>query len=739
MRRTRAQPLCDAANRRRKRQNRALAAGGTLAALALCSTASPDWVSETWLHGQASSQSLGAAASSSSASGRPIRRSLGAVPQAAPRSQLLRRNVSAGSAADVPALAEPAPLFTAPLRRLTFGPATGAGFDCVDVRIVTAQGDPVDTTFMLDSGLTTNLITPELMERLGLQTRLLAMPDVEGSALGGVTNKLPATLLPGLELLGDALKTTRSSSSSSDSGRRFEGTWSGGGWRARCALDWDAWVAEAAANDGRVQNGEVEYSVLPSAEMTDDQVLRLVGNGCVEKVEGKLQADAESAGGSRFLGKAVDVEPKGLFAATEKYDFREDPTSGDLRDAVSGMTLSPVERPRKAMPLRGMVHSVCTDFAQAQLAKQKTEARGEEHLELGGMLGQLPLYRNFATEVTSSPPRLSLYAAADAAKVARAKGLVRAPAQDLARGLIAVSLVHAPLLSGPGSSNAAAPPSASGLWRRPAQEAADEGMSTVPAMVDSGAAYSILNWPAAEKLLGIRESDRIVREAPMLRAMGVGGKMVDMPVLTVSLGLATEKDEGSGAGHARFRPVKVGIGDVEVFEDLFGREATTNLPFGLGTKPLKPAALLAQDMLTQSRYIMSADEPALYISERKAHANGLNFVGLGDCRDAEGRLLRGLQRLGCTPDEAAWECLALNDLLGSSAGEEACKAVGVTPSGRFQGLCYIFVDDDKAAAPLLEKGWRRFEAKAGEDLAPAGASIDLASGDQEAECYAVAR
>ena len=45
----------------------------------------------------------------------------------------------------------------------------GAGYNLVDVRLLTPKGEPIEATFMLDSGLTTNLVSPSFLEKLGLK------------------------------------------------------------------------------------------------------------------------------------------------------------------------------------------------------------------------------------------------------------------------------------------------------------------------------------------------------------------------------------------------------------------------------------------------------------------------------------------------------------------------------------------------------------------------------------------
>lgn len=113
------------------------------------------------------------------------------------------------------------PIFVAPLRRLELENSTmvGAGYDLIDVRISTDSHEPIEATFMLDSGLTTNLLTAPLLERLNISSEF---GRFEGAALAGGPGKLRSTVLPLLEVLG--LQENKS---------RFVGVWR---WLARTVL-----------------------------------------------------------------------------------------------------------------------------------------------------------------------------------------------------------------------------------------------------------------------------------------------------------------------------------------------------------------------------------------------------------------------------------------------------------------------------------------------------------------------
>lgn len=554
--------------------------------------------------------------------------------------------------------------FSTEIRRLEFSDAAlvGSGYDLVDVRVLTKEGAPVEATFMLDSGLSTNLVSPSFLEKLGLEAEAEPM---EGTALGGNMMKLRSTYLPGLEILGDDGNETR-----------FAGLWQGDGWRAWCTLDWEAWKG-AAAKSKTIQ-GKVQYEVLPSQAMSDAQ-LEMVGWRGQETVEGEMKA-------GRFLGRGVSVEPKGVLATTESYEFEEEGDS--LVEMRSGMRLQR-RGYRPSLPLPGPLHATSVPFTQEQLAQR-------EGIQLDGMLGQLPLYQDFAVEVDPEAKRLTLRMPKEASAAAKEAGMRRLPGMDLPSRLMGVNVFHAALTEGaPGDA--------------------------VPALVDSGSANSVVNWAAAEVLFGLRQGDRIIRQAPRIRAIGVGGGFIDMPLLRFSLGLVGEGD--MLVPH----PVRVAIGDAQVFGEIFGREERGGW-FGMGPKPLKPAALIGQDILSQQRHIFCASEPALYAAPGTEVSGSFRHMGEGDCVDPEGRRLAGLQKLGCTTDDAAWECLSLPP--GS------CGGIAVTPQGTYQGLCYIFVSEDLGRDEELQaRGFFRYEAPQGQELAPPGSTVARADGTKDAQCF----
>lgn len=400
--------------------------------------------------------------------------------------------------------------------------------------------------------------------------------------------------------------------------------------------------------------------------------MSLVGKSGVEMVEGIMEASGDEA---VFAGRGTSVQPKGFLAVTPAYNFRGQ--GDEIFEANSGTLLhSTAFRPSLTL---GQVPASCVPFIQQELAKR-------QGIELAGMLGQLPLHRDFALDVDHKAHRLAMYSPAVGSRVAAQLGLTRLPGINIQSGLMAVTLVRAKRL--PGSRS-----------------------NAVLAMVDSGAANSILNWPAAELLLGLRQGDRLVREAPMIQATGVGGGLVTMSLLTVSLGL--------GEDGVHLDPVRVAIGDADVFGELFGREESGSWWFGLGPQRQKPAAIIGQDILSQRRYVLSASEPAMYIAPDPAGHRSLEYVGQGDCLDEAGNRFDTWRLPGLTADAAAWQCLELHGCIGLVVG-----------SGRDNGICYLLADPAHQSHEFQHKGFQRSH-----EGSARASRVARSSGQSGADCF----
>ncbi|CAK0805639.1 unnamed protein product [Prorocentrum cordatum] len=570
--------------------------------------------------------------------------------------------------------APPQPLFSGLLKRLRMNDPRfgGVGYDVIDVRVLTAAGDSVDACFMLDTGVTTNLVTSALFDRLGVP---IEAGQVDGAALVGSLEGLSATKLPGFELAGPANTSTH---------RWICLREDANGSRAWGFVDWDSLLAEARSANGRVVCGKLEWIVcaVSAGEMLEDSV----GRRFVEHIEGEM-----AASGSHFKGKGTSIDQGCPIAITDAFDFH---LEGDvLVDRASGL------RFRQSLPLPGPIPAtLAPTFMQEEMA----DFQG---IRLGGILGQLPLHRAFAIEVDPVAGRYAVHLPESAGSLAAAGGLQRLPGVRLGSGLFGLLLVHAPLC--PSAGGASAP-------------------SAVPAIVDSGSSITIFNWPAAEALLGIRRGDRVVAEAPRVRAVGVGGGQSEMPVVVVSVGLVGVAEREGDPVLLRLPPSRARCDRGRRHLQGARRGAAGRLACPSGTDraghPLT-AALPARVRRASHLHVRRRGRPVERVAGARRH-RGLPR--------RHGRRLRGLQKLGCSPDEAAQVCLSMPP--------GVCQGVAVTPKGRFQGLCYVHVGTEDGVADLAERGWRRYDAPEGQELAPAGAAVASTTGEREpddARCYAL--
>lgn len=433
-----------------------------------------------------------------------------------------------------------------PLRRLELDDenVVGVGWDVVDVRVLTAEGDPREATFMLDTGLGANMVTPSFRRLIGAKSG----EDFFAMSVNAPLDGLEGVAIPGLEVLGGAI-----------GGQRYMGVWEGQGFRARCSVDWEALAADGPAECN------VEWLVLPVPNMTEDASRALVGRHGVERVKGNRSED-----GRRFVGSGVSLQltnvKEGLLT-TGSYGFMME--GGVLFEAGSGMRLQP-KPARASLPLVGPLDAACTDFAQVDIALR-------QGIELSGMLGLFPLHVTHALEF--GPGReLRFHRTNSVPAVASAAGLLRVPGLELPGGALGVNLTGA--VAG----------------------------SRVPAIVDSGSTHTILNWAALEVLFGIKKGDEALNGAPQVRVVGVGGESsLDMPFLELQLGLSLGLEF---IGGTVFEPVRVAVGDVSVFGEVFGSEGGF---FGFGQQQL-PGALMGQDLLTQRHRLLAPLEPALYVA-----------------------------------------------------------------------------------------------------------------------------
>jgi len=188
-----------------------------------------------------------------------------------------------------------------------------------------------------------------------------------------------------------------------------------------------------------------------------------------------------------------------------------------------------------------------------------------------GMIG-MEFYERFGVWVDSDS--LRIYEADSASNVATAEGLTQLSLAPLPADLVGVEVD----LAGERPSNAFHPPNSAGK---------------VLGILDTGAAHSVLNWPAAGALLGLRQDDEALWDDGSISSQDISGRPIDMPLVSVALAL-----RGAGGAHARgavpFKPIEVAVGNIALFAKLLGGDTEA------------PAALIGQDILTQRPTLFAA-------------------------------------------------------------------------------------------------------------------------------------
>lgn len=211
------------------------------------------------------------------------------------------------------------------------------------------------------------------------------------------------------------------------------------------------------------------------------------------------------------------------------------------------------------------MHAIVTDFPQEHI--------DPKHDPVEGMLGQEVLSR-YDVDLDFVKKRVRLYEPGTADK----KSTVEIPASVINEsGLIAIRLTTG------------------GVGQQP-----------VPAILDCGSTFSVLNWKAAS-ILGLPpKEDAAYASGPSIEALGIDGRPVRLPTIQRPLSFAGEfiRKQGRLVGFQSpptswkpWKPVTLAVGDLPVFEDVLGDGKT---PYN------GPAALLGLDVLAQRRIIFES-------------------------------------------------------------------------------------------------------------------------------------
>ena len=223
------------------------------------------------------------------------------------------------------------------------------------------------------------------------------------------------------------------------------------------------------------------------------------------------------------------------------------------------------------LPLPNL-HAVITDFPQAHI--------DPAHDPVEGMIGMEVLSR-FDVDFDFPNNRIRFWEPGTAAAAIDSKKLVEIPAVEINEtGLIGIRV------SVPGASQ------------------------PILGFLDCGASFSCMNWKGAAALGLPPPNDPSYRKMPTIGAVGVDGRMLQLPTMsqTVSWAGNVQIDpttgrpsgfEGPPSQWKDWDTVKVAIGDIPAFSTILGD----------GVTPYQgPAALIGLDILSQRRVILEAGD-----------------------------------------------------------------------------------------------------------------------------------
>jgi predicted aspartyl protease len=143
-------------------------------------------------------------------------------------------------------------------------------------------------------------------------------------------------------------------------------------------------------------------------------------------------------------------------------------------------------------------------------------------------------------------------------------------------------------------------------------ESSRSGQQPMIGVLDCGASFSSVNTAGA-RLLGVSPDPADHRDTPIVTALGVDGRPMNLATAKIALSFVGDSSSSSipqqGQGVAfeqppsqwkPWDPTLIGVGDLNVFSDLLGD----------GRTPFKgPATLIGLDVLSQRRFILSTSGP----------------------------------------------------------------------------------------------------------------------------------
>lgn len=213
------------------------------------------------------------------------------------------------------------------------------------------------------------------------------------------------------------------------------------------------------------------------------------------------------------------------------------------------------------------LHGAVTDFVQEHL---------DPAHDVQGMLG-IEFLRQFDVEINFEREMLRFHQVGDGMKYAQMSGMKEVQGALLPAELMGVRVSL-------------------------------EGGPPFLGIVDLGASFTTVNWKAAMSA-GVTPQDSRLNQAPRVYGLGIDGRPIVMPQLSMRLALdgAYEKSTGRFPELVNFDAVSVCIGDISVFQDLL------SLP---GKKFDQAAGLIGLDVLSQCRCLLiNCQNWKLYVLE----------------------------------------------------------------------------------------------------------------------------
>jgi hypothetical protein len=243
------------------------------------------------------------------------------------------------------------------------------------------------------------------------------------------------------------------------------------------------------------------------------------------------------------------------------------------------------------------LHAIVTDFEQ--------EHMDPAHDPIEGMLG-MEMLELFDVDFDFPAGRLRLWAPGTAAAVAERDRLVEIPSAVLNETLLLCIRVT----SGKNDKDK----------RGPSDDGATPFKQPFIGIIDCGSTFSAVNWAAAELLDLPPKTKRFAYlGSPIILGVGIDNKPLPLPTKSVQftfVGDAAKQDESGRvlefakppAEWNPWTPVKVGIGDLPIFDLVLGDEQT---------KFEGPAEIIGMDVLSQRRVVLETCRGSIQCSARR--------------------------------------------------------------------------------------------------------------------------